>query len=514
MAAADPGALALVAPDGTELTRGALNAMANRIANGLKAMGAQPDDTLALVLPNSVEMVAAYLAGTQIGLYVTPINHHLVGPEIAYIVRDAEAKVLLGHERFADALADVASELGDDLPPAFSIGAVPGFRPFGELVDGQPDTPPPGRVAGAPMHYTSGTTGKPKGVKRGRVDMDPDELFSLYSMFLMLFGVQPEDGNVHCTGSPLYHTAVLLWTSNSLHMGHTVVLMDKWSPEEMLRLIDRYDVTTSHMVPTQLHRLLALPEEVRAQYDCSSVRCMVHAAAPCPPEVKRRMIEWWGDAVMEYYAATEGGGTIVTAKEWLDRPGTVGKAWAGSEIRVYDDEGNRLGPGEIGTVYMALTQANFEYKGDEAKTRANRIFDEEAGVGFFTVGDVGELDADGYLFLRDRKIDMIISGGVNIYPAEIEAELLTHPKVGDVAVFGIPHADWGEEVKAVVEPAEGIEGDDALRDELLAFARDRLASYKRPRTIDFTTEMPRDPSGKLYKRKLRDPYWAGVERAI
>jgi long-chain acyl-CoA synthetase len=268
------------------------------------------------------------------------------------------------------------------------------------------------------------------------------------------------------------------------------------------------------MVPTQLHRLLALPEEVRAKYDCSSVRCMVHAAAPCPPEVKRRMIEWWGDAVMEYYAATEGGGTIVTPKEWLERPGTVGKAWTGAEIRIYDEDGNRLGPGEIGTIYMALAQAAFEYKGDEKKTKAGRIRDDEAGVEFFTVGDVGELDEDGYLFLRDRKIDMIISGGVNIYPAEIEAEFLTHPKVGDVAVFGIPHPDWGEEVKAVVEPADGSAGDDALRDELLAYAQERLASYKRPRTIDFTTEMPRDPSGKLYKRKLRDPYWEGVERAI
>jgi len=510
----EPDREALVAPDGSSLTRGELAALANRIANGLLAQGVQPDDTLALVLPNGVEMVASYLAGTQVGQYVTPINHHLVGPEIAYIVKDSGAQVLIGHERFAAELAKVLEELGDDAPPAFAIGDVPGFRPFGELVEGQPDTLPPGRVAGAPMRYTSGTTGKPKGVKRGRVDMDPDELFSLYSMFLMLFGVQPEDGHVHCTGSPLYHTAVLMWTSNSLHLGHKVVLMDKWSAEGMLELIDRHDVTTSHMVPTQLHRLLALPEDVRAKYDCTSTRCMVHAAAPCPPDVKRRMIEWWGDAIMEYYAATEGGGTIVTAKEWLERPGTVGKAWTGAEVRIYDDEGNRLGPGQIGTVYMALAQASFEYKGDEAKTKANRIFDEEAQTAFFTVGDVGELDDDGYLFLRDRKIDMIISGGVNIYPAEIEAEFLTHPKVGDVAVFGIPHPDWGEEVKAVVEPAEGVAGDDALLEELHAFAKDRLASYKRPRTIDFTDEMPRDPSGKLYKRKLRDPYWAGVERAI
>ena len=514
MAAAAPDAVAVVAPDGREVTRGELVGMANRIANGLQGLGLQPDDVLALVLPNSVEMIAAYLAGTQIGLYVTPINHHLVGPEIAYIVQDSGAGALIGHERFAGELAKVATELGDDLPPAFAVGDILGFRPFAELVDGASDEPPQNRVAGAPMHYTSGTTGKPKGVKRGRVDMDPDELAGLYSMFLMLFGVQPEDGNVHCTGSPLYHTAVLLWTANSLHMGHTIVLMDKWQPEEMLRLIDQHKVTTSHMVPTQLHRLLALPEEVRSKYDCSSTRCMVHAAAPCPPEVKRKMIEWWGDAVMEYYAATEGGGTIVSAKEWLERPGTVGKAWAGSEVRIYDDEGKRLGPGEIGTVYMALTQANFEYKGDEAKTKANRIFDEETGTGFFTVGDVGELDEDGYLFLRDRKIDMIISGGVNIYPAEIEGEFLTHPKVGDVAVFGIPHPDWGEEVKAVVEPAAGCEAGPELEAELLEFARERLASYKRPRTIDFTSEMPRDPSGKLYKRKLRDPYWEGVERAI
>jgi long-chain acyl-CoA synthetase len=514
MAATDPDAVAVVAPDGTEVTRAELAAMANRIANGLQALGLKPDDVLALVLPNSIEMIAAYLAGTQIGLYVTPINHHLVGPEIAYIVSDSGAGALLGHDRFAGALAKVATELGDALPPAFAIGDVAGFRPLSELLDGRPDTAPANRVAGAAMHYTSGTTGKPKGVKRGRVDMDPDELAGLYSMFLMLFGVQPEDGNVHITGSPLYHTAVLLWTTNSLHMGHRVVLMDKWQPEEMLRLIDRHKVTTSHMVPTQLHRLLALPDEVRAKYDCSSTRCMVHAAAPCPPEVKRRMIEWWGDAIVEYYAATEGGGTIVSAKEWLERPGTVGKAWAGAEIRIYDDDGKRLGAGEIGTVYMALAQATFEYKGDEKKTKANRIADPEAGVEFFTVGDVGELDQDGYLFLRDRKIDMIISGGVNIYPAEIEGEFLTHPKVGDVAVFGIPHADWGEEVKAVVEPAAGCSAGPELEAELLAFAKDRLASYKRPRTIDFTTEMPRDPSGKLYKRKLRDPYWEGVERAI
>jgi long-chain acyl-CoA synthetase len=507
-AAADPERVALVAPDGTEVTAARLAARANQVSHGLRALGVERGDTIAVVVPNGVEMMELVLGAQQIGLYMTPINHHLVGPEIAYIVRDSDAKVLVGHERFAGALTVAADEANFPEDRRFAIGSIPGWRPYRDLTNGQPDTRPDNRTSGAPMHYTSGTTGQPKGVKRALADIDPDEMGALYSMFLMMFGVQPEDGNVHITGSPLYHTAVLLWTTNSLHLGHKVVVMDKWSPEEMLRLIDRHRVTTSHMVPTQFHRLLALPDDVRAKYDVSSLRCMVHAAAPCPIEIKRRMIDWWGDSIMEYYAATEGGGTIVTAKEWVERPGTVGKAWTGSEIRILDDDGNQLSPAQVGTVYMALAQASFEYKGDPEKTSANRR------DGFFTVGDVGELDEDGYLFLRDRKIDMIISGGVNIYPAEIEGTFLTCPLVGDVAIFGIPNEDWGEEIKAVVEPAEGQQAGPALEAQLREFAEANLASYKRPKSYDFTTEMPRDPSGKLYKRKLRDPYWEGVQRAI
>src|SRR3954451_18313947 len=314
---AAPERVALVGPDGTEVTAGALAAGANQVAHGLRALGLERGDTVALVLPNGIEMMELVLGAQQIGLYMTPINHHLVGPEIAYIVNDSDAKVLIGHERFADVLVAALAECSLAPERAFAIGTVPGFRPFADLLDGQPTTRPENRSAGAPMHYTSGTTGKPKGVKRALADLDPDEGGALYSMFLMLFGVQPEDGNVHITGSPLYHTAVLLWTTNSLHLGHRVVLMDKWSPEGMLELIERYKVTTSHMVPTQFHRLLALPEEVRSKYEGSSGRGMGHAASPCPPDVKRRMIEWWGDAVMEYYAATEGGGTIVTADEWM-----------------------------------------------------------------------------------------------------------------------------------------------------------------------------------------------------
>jgi long-chain acyl-CoA synthetase len=235
---------------------------------------------------------------------------------------------------------------------------------------------------------------------------------------------------------------------------------------------------------------------------------MVHAAAPCPPDIKRKMLDWWGDSIYEYYAATEGGGTIGAPEEWRRFPGTVGKAWPTAEVRIYDDEGRQLGAGQHGTVYMKLGQADFEYKGDAEKTRKNRIGE------FFTVGDVGYLNDEGYLFLVDRKIDMIISGGANIYPAEIENVFLTHPKVGDVAVFGVPNDDWGEEVKAVVEPAAGVTPGDELARELLAFSAERLGRFKQPRTIDFIDAMPRDPNGKLYKRRLRDPYWAGRDRQV
>ena len=314
---------------------------------------------------------------------------------------------------------------------------------------------------------------------------------------------------MHIVGSPLYHTAVLRFAGASIHLGHTLVVMDKWDPEEMLRLIAQYRVTTSHMVPTQFVRLLALPAEVRAQYDVSSLRHMIHAAAPCPVEIKHQMISWWGNAVDEYYAASEGGGTVVGADEWLTKPGTVGKAWPISEIGIFDDDENRLTePGAIGTVYMSMQTGSFEYHKDKEKTRKNRI------GSFFTVGDIGYLDEDGFLFLCDRKTDMIISGGANIYPAEIEGAIIMHPKVADVAVFGVPNSDWGEEIKAVIQPVDDVEGDDTLRAEIIDFLKDKIGKMKQPRSIDFTNDMPRDASGKLYKRKLRDPYWEGHDRAI
>jgi long-chain acyl-CoA synthetase len=503
-----PDKLCLIDPDGVEVTYGELFERANQFVHGLRALGLQAGDDVAVVLPNSTDFYALFFAATQAGWYFTPINHHLVGPEIAYIVNDCEAKALIVDERFAEACSIATKELTLDADHRFSIGTVEGYRSIAELTAGQPTTLPEDRTAGAAMHYTSGTTGKPKGVRRKLSGADPDEAASLMGFLLMLFGIQPYDDNVHICGSPLYHTAVLLFSSSSIHMGHPVVLMDKWTPELMLELIQEHKVTHSHMVPTQFHRLLALPEDVRKGYDVSSLRHMIHAAAPCPPEIKRRMIEWWGNAIDEYYAATEGGGTLVTAEQWMQKPGTVGLPWPTSEIKIFDEAGEELPTGDIGTVYMRMGAGEFEYFKDKDKTEANRR------AGFFTVGDVGYLDEDNYLFLCDRKADMIISGGVNIYPAEIEGVLLSFPKVADAAVFGIPHEDWGEEIKAVIEPAPGVEPGEELTGEILAFCRDNLAKFKLPKSVDYTNEMPRDPNGKLYKRKLRDPYWEGHERAI
>jgi len=508
LAQRDPRHVALVTPAGREVPAGELLGRTNRLTNALRASGLGTGDVVATVLSNGAPMIECYLAALQAGYYLVPINHHLTAPEIAYIVRDSGAKAFVADERFAAACAGAADEIALPAAARFAVGRIAGFGSYETLVSAHPPTSPADRTAGAVMNYTSGTTGRPKGVRRPLAPVDPDLLGTFFSMFLGMFGIQPHADNVHLCGSPLYHTAPLMLTGCSLHLGHTVVLMDKWTPADHLAICQRHRVTTSHMVPTQFHRLLALPEEVKRAYDPSSLRHMIHAAAPCPVDVKRRMLAWWGPVIYEYYAASEGGGTLVTPAEWLERPGTVGKAWPGSEVRIYDDAGTVLPAGQVGTVYMALGSQNFEYHGDKDKTEANRR------DGFFTVGDVGVLDDEGYLFLRDRKIDMIISGGANIYPAEIESILLTHPKVGDCAVFGIPNDDWGEEVKAVIEPAAGIDAIPALADELLGFCQSTLAKYKCPRSIDFLPQLPRDPNGKLYKRKLRDPYWSGRERKI
>jgi long-chain acyl-CoA synthetase len=382
------------------------------------------------------------------------------------------------------------------------------FRPYVSLKAGQPTALPEHRSLGGIMNYTSGTTGRPKGVRRALASTAPEES-DLGAALVTGYRVDPDaTDDVHLLACPWYHTAPLVMSMPSLHLGHTVVIMERFDPARCLDLIGRHRVTLTHLVPTQFVRLLALPEEVRQQADVSSLRHVIHGAAPCSPDVKRRMIDWWGPVLDEYYASTEGvGGTIIFSDEWLAKPGSVGKPRASSQIVILDDGGAVLPPGQVGTIY-SIPRTEFEYFKDREKTERSRQGE------YRTVGDVGYLDADGYLYLSDRKSDMIISGGVNIYPAEVEMALFGHPKVLDAAVFGIPNDEWGEEVKAVVAPVPGVDPGDALAADLLAFLETRIARYKLPRSIDFMAELPRDPNGKLYKRKLREPYWAGRQRTI
>jgi long-chain acyl-CoA synthetase len=510
----NPDWIAVIEEAGGEYQAGEVLAHANQTVHALRALGLTAGDGVTILMPNVVGMVEVYAAALQAGWYYTPINFHLTGPEIAYIVADAEAKAFFCHARYADlglaAVAELAKE-GRALPPEALIsvgGDIPGFRSLEEFRAGHSSDLPENRSWGQAMHYTSGTTGKPKGVRRALTGADPDVAAEMGTILPGFFGITPGGAGVHLVTSPNYHTAVTQFGGNGLQMGHTLALMDKWTPEGTLEMIQRTKATHTHMVPTQFHRMLALPEDVKKRYDVSSMKVAIHAAAPCPQHVKRAMLDWWGPVIYEYYAATEGGGTIATPADWLAHPGTVGKAWPISEVKAFDDDGIEVPTGTPGTVYMKMMVGDFEYKGDKAKTEANRL------RGYFTVGDIGYFDEDGFLYLCDRKIDMIISGGVNIYPAEIEGELLRHPAVGDVAVFGIPDEDWGEQIKAVVELTEGYRESDELAQEIIESLDGRLARLKWPKTLDFIDVLPREPNGKLFKRRLRDPYWAGHETAI
>jgi long-chain acyl-CoA synthetase len=515
-ASQQPGHVALIDDSGRTIRAGDLLASANQVVHGLRALGLRPGDVVAAVLPNCPASYEILLAVQQAGWYLVPINFHLIRPEIAYILQDCEARVLIFHHQFAATCAAAVREAGLPADRVFVVGAErsddpdsgTGFQPYSALKAGQPTALPDDRSLGGIMNYTSGTTGRPKGVRRALAGTPPEES-DLGAALVTGYRVDPDaTDDVHLLACPWYHTAPLVMSMPSLHLGHTVVIMDRFDAARCLDLVERHRVTLTHMVPTQFVRLLALPEEVRQQADVSSLRHVIHGAAPCSPDVKRRMIDWWGTVLDEYYASTEGvGGTIIFSDEWLAKPGSVGKPRTNNQIVILDDDGTVLPPGQVGTIY-SIPRTEFEYFKDREKTERSRQGQ------YRTVGDVGYLDEDGYLFLSDRKSDMIISGGVNIYPAEVEMALFGHPKVLDAAVFGIPNDEWGEEVKAVVAPVTGAEPGDALAADLLAFLETRLARYKLPRSIDFLAELPRDPNGKLYKRKLREPSWAGRERAI
>jgi long-chain acyl-CoA synthetase len=495
-AAEAPDRLAVISESGNR-TFAELNARANQVLRALRRSGVGPGSTIALVCSNRPEFVEVYEAVLRGGMRLTAINWHLTADEITYIVDDSEAAALIGDSRFASVLAAVGAAVSHPILKLAIGGSIDGFASFEDSVAAEEpddiDDPRPGTT----MLYTSGTTGRPKGVRRAIEK--PPALYRLYSRVGTAAG---ENERALCTG-PLYHAAPLTISLTApLAGGSGVVLMDGWSPEETLRLIDEYRITTSHLVPTMFHRLLALPDDVKGRYDLSSLRLVVHGAAPCPVPVKQQMIEWLGPVVEEYYAATEGGGAYVTSKEWLERPGTVGKAGAGQEVVVRDADGNDVAPGSVGMVWLRRSKDEpFEYHRDPEKTAS--IHDGD----FFTLGDMGWMDEDGYLFLSGRTAELIISGGVNIYPAEIDAVLLEHPAIADVACVGVPDDEWGEAVKAVVQLRDGFSASPDLERELIDFTRERLAHFKCPRSVDFVDDLPRFETGKIYRRLVRDRYW-------
>jgi len=489
-AADDPNVLAIVSPHGNR-TRGELNANANRLVRALLARGVRPGDGVALLCANRAEFAETLAATQRAGLRLTAINWHLTAEEAGYIVDDCEATAFVADARFAE-VARGAAAFAPRLKARLAIGgAIDGFEQWDKVLAPESDDDVDAHEAGGTMLYTSGTTGRPKGVHRpgeARASIDAARVTRYRA-----------DQHVHlCTG-PLYHAAPLAFSLvTPAAMGVPVVLMDGWEAEPTLALIEKHGVTHTHMVPTMFHRLLSLPESVRARYDLSSLRFVIHGAAPCPVAVKRQLIEWLGPIVWEYYAATEGAGTLVGSAEWLRKPGTVGLVAPPDHIRILDESGADVPPGTIGTVYLKAPAARFEYfKAPEKTAGAYRDT-------HFTLGDVGYVDDDGYLFLTDRSAHLIISGGVNIYPAEVEAALLGHWAVGDVGVVGRPDEEWGEIVVAAVEPQPGVIPSDALAAELAEWCRDRIAHYKCPREIVFVEALPRHDNGKLYKHQLRE----------
>jgi fatty-acyl-CoA synthase len=502
-ARSQPDRIAAVRPStGEELTYRELDRRSNRLAHLLRAAGLRRGDHVALFLENHLAGFDVVWACMRAGLYFTPINHHLTAADAAYIVDDCDARVLVASARLEQ------SEALGRLSPRCAVklavgGAVEGFGDYEAALADWPDTPVADESLGALMLYSSGTTGRPKGIRRplpdGPVEQGSPHTAALARMFAFAADT------VYLSPAPMYHAAPLGYACATIQAGGTVVMMDRFDAEAALALIERYRVTHSQWVPTMFVRMLKLPDEVRARYDLSSLRCAIHAAAPCPVEVKRRMIEWWGPVLEEYYSSTENAGMArIGSTEWLAHPGSVGRS-VGLPFHICDDEGNELPPGEPGLIYgEAAGGAGFVYHKDEGKTASTS---HPLHPDWRTVGDIGYLDADGYLFLTDRKAFMIISGGVNIYPQAIEDVLALHPMVADVAVIGVPNADLGEEVKAVVLPAPGVEPSPAAAEAILAFVTERLGRQLTPRSVDFVTELPRLPTGKLAKKDLRARYW-------
>ena len=491
-----------MAGSGQTITYRELDARSNQGAQLFRALGLGSGDHIALLMENRLELMVLCWAAQRSGLYYTPISRYLTQHEIDYIVSDCGARLVVTSPSCAEVIAPIATgATGATGARFFVVGEPrPGFHSWDDAVAAQPTTPIADQVAGYDMLYSSGTTGRPKGITR-ESKHEPIDLPNAFLKYLCadLCGMSAD--SMYLSPAPLYHAAPLRFNMMLAMLGGTSVIMESFDAEGFLRLVDEHKITQAQLVPTMFVRMLKLPDEVRLRHDVSSLKGAIHAAAPCPVDVKARMIDWWGPILIEYYAGSEGNGvTVSTSQQWLAHRGTVGRAAIGS-IKIVDDDDREVPVGQIGTVYFA-GGPEFSYHNDPEKTkRAHNA------RGWSTLGDVGYLDADGYLYLTDRKSYMIISGGVNIYPQETEDVLITHPEIADVAVFGVPNEEMGEEVKAVVQPRDMSRAGKALEAELIAFCRERLSPLKCPRSIDFEPELPRTPTGKLVKRHLRDRYW-------
>jgi len=502
--AATPDKPAIVRPStGESRTYRQLDENSLRLAKHLRALGLRRGDHLALVSDNDLRVMEVYWAALRSGLYITAVDHHLTPDEAAYIVGDCGARALIVSANALSAV-DTAPDAYPGVEHRLVYGGVlPGFDEYASTLDMYDTAPLDDQPRGADMLYSSGTTGRPKGIEPklpdGRIQEIPDPYTAV---FAPMYGFDAD--TVYLRPAPLYHAAPLRFCGTIQSVGGTVVLMDRFDPEDALALIDRYRVTASQWVPTMFVRMLKLPEETRAKYDVSSMKVAVHAAAPCPPEIKRAMIEWWGPVINEYYAATEGSGvTFIDSAQALAHPGSVGRDGVLGVVHICDEDGAELPTGSVGTVWWERDERPFEYHNDPEKT-AKATHPEHPT--WTTSGDIGYLDEDRFLYLTDRAAFMIISGGVNIYPQESENALTLHPKVFDVAVIGVPDAEMGEVVKAVVQLADGVEPGPDVEQELLAYVRSKVSHYKAPRSIDFSDDLPRTPTGKLVKRELRARY--------
>jgi long-chain acyl-CoA synthetase len=477
-----------------------LDELSNQGAHLFRKLGLAAGDHIALLIENRLAFMEICWAAQRAGLYYTAISRYLTQDEIAYIVRDCGAKLVVTSPKCADQVKGLVTGAPGD-PLFFMIDEPqPGFRSFDAEAIAQPTTPIADEVAGYDMLYSSGTTGRPKGIKR-ESESKPIDVPNAFLRLLCADMCGMNSDSIYLSPAPLYHAAPLRFNMMAITLGGTSIIMESFDAEEFLKLVEKHKVTQSQLVPTMFVRMLKLPEEVRKRYDVSSLKGAIHAAAPCPIDVKARMIEWWGPILIEYYAGSEGNGvTVSTSQQWLDHRGTVGRAVVG-KVRILDDNDEEAPTGQIGTVYFADAPV-FSYHNDPEKTK--RAYNAR---GWSTLGDVGYLDDEGFLYLTDRKSYMIISGGVNIYPQETEDVLITHADVADVAVFGVPNEEMGEEVKAVVQPHDMARAGKELEAELILFCRKHLSPIKCPKSIDFAAELPRTPTGKLVKRHLRDRYW-------